>query len=64
MSGILASVGSRMSRALVSRHVGTRFINLHEYQSKELMQRFNVAIQKFRVAETATEAAKMARDLS
>ena len=43
---------------------GVRYLNLHEYQSKELMAKYNVAVQKFRTAETAEEAAANAASLS
>ena len=37
-----------------------RFLNLHEYQSKALMQKFNVRVQKFAVADKADEAQQAA----
>ncbi len=59
MSGL-----TRLARCLVQRPVGTRFINLHEYQSKQLMQRFNIAVQKFQVADTPEGATRAAQELS
>lgn len=41
-----------------------RCLNLHEYQSKELMSQFDINTQKFKVATTADAAAKAAEDLS
>lgn len=41
-----------------------RFINLHEYQAKALMEKAGVNIQKFRVGETAEEIEKAAKELS
>ncbi len=43
---------------------GARALNLHEYQSKELMQKFDVSIQKFKAANTAAEAEAAAKQLS
>lgn len=40
-----------------------RCLNLHEYQSKELMSRYQINTQKFKVAKTADEAAKAATEL-
>ena len=37
-----------------------RRLNLHEYQSKWLMQQHAVRVQKFRVAENAEQAQKYA----
>ena len=34
-----------------------RCLNLHEFQSKELMSRFDINTQKFKVATTAADAA-------
>lgn len=33
-----------------------RFLNLHEYQSKDLMEKFGVNVQKGRMASNAAEA--------
>ena len=41
-----------------------RHLNLHEYQSKELMAKFGVNTQKFRVADTPAAAEAGARELS
>lgn len=38
-------------------------LNLHEYQSKGLMQKYNVSVQKFRVADSAEDAQKFAKEL-
>ncbi len=40
-----------------------RRLNLHEYQSKELMTKYNVAVQKFKTAETAQQAEQYAKQL-
>jgi len=40
-----------------------RFINLHEYQSKGLMQEYGIPVQKFKTATTAEEAEQFAIDL-
>jgi succinyl-CoA synthetase beta subunit len=41
-----------------------RFINLHEYQSKGLMQGRGIPVQKFKTANTAAEAEQFAKDLA
>ena len=41
-----------------------RLLNLHEYQSKALMQQYNVRVQKFRVADRADQAQTFAKELS
>ena len=43
--------------------VPVRHLNLHEYQSKKLMERFSINTQKFELAETASEAAAAAKNL-
>ncbi|XP_064399963.1 succinate--CoA ligase [GDP-forming] subunit beta, mitochondrial-like [Halichondria panicea] len=43
--------------------VPVRHLNLHEYQSKRLMEKFSINTQKFQLAETASEAATAARSL-
>lgn len=40
-----------------------RFLNLHEYQSKQLMEKYNVRVQKGFVADTPEEAAAVAQKL-
>lgn len=40
-----------------------RWLNLHEYQSKQLMQQYGVAVQRFEVCETASDAAEAAKRL-
>lgn len=41
-----------------------RWLNLQEYQSKKLMQESGVAVQRFFVADTASEALEAAKRLS
>ena len=38
-------------------------MNIHEYQAKELLQRFNVATTRGKVASTLDEAEQIAREL-
>src|ERR1700674_3190662 len=38
-------------------------MNIHEYQAKELLQKFGVATPRGRAASTADEAEQVARDL-
>ena len=40
-----------------------RFLNLQEYQSKELMNKFGLVTQKFKIISEPSEAEKVARDL-
>lgn len=40
-----------------------RCLNLHEYQSKELMSKYNIGVQKFIIAETAEDAGSAAKKL-
>jgi len=41
-----------------------RFLNIHEYQSKELMDKYGVKTQKWRIATTAKQARKGAEELN
>lgn len=41
-----------------------RFFDLHEYQSKDLMRKYNILVQKGNIATTAAEAMKVAQDLN
>ena len=43
--------------------VPVRHLNLHEYQSKELMDQYGVSTQKFIIAKSPQEAGKAAREL-
>jgi succinyl-CoA synthetase beta subunit len=52
-----------VSKRLVSKDVPVRFLNLHEYQSKELMEKFGVQVQRGKVAGTPLEAASVAREI-
>ncbi|KAF9960901.1 Succinate--CoA ligase [GDP-forming] subunit beta, mitochondrial [Mortierella alpina] len=47
--------------ALVASQV--RYLNLHEYQSKQLMAKHNVNVQRFAIAETVEQAENAARGL-
>jgi len=38
-------------------------MNVHEYQAKELLQKFGAATPRGRMAETAAEAEQIAREL-
>jgi succinyl-CoA synthetase beta subunit len=38
-----------------------RFLNLHEYQSKDLMEEYGVNVQKGKMAESAADAAKVSK---
>ena len=41
-----------------------RYFDLHEYQSKDLMRKFNILVQRGNTAVTADEAFKVAKDLN
>lgn len=41
-----------------------RFLNLQEFQSKELMNKFGLNTQKFKIISQVSEAEKAANDLS
>jgi len=49
-----------LSQTAVTR-MPVRFLNLHEYQSKELMAKYNVRVQRGRMAETAAGALEAAK---
>ena len=40
-----------------------RYLNLHEYQSKQLMEQHGINTQQFKIAATAEEAERAAREL-
>ena len=40
-----------------------RHLNLHEYQSKKLMESYKINTQKFEIAETPEEAGRAAKSL-
>jgi len=51
----------RAQRVAAAPVGAVRHLNLHEYQSKDLMEKFGVQVQKGRVAATAKEAGDVAR---
>ena len=40
-----------------------RHLNLHEYQSKKLMEKYGVETQRFEIGETPEKVGKAAREL-
>ena len=44
-------------------YVAKRFFDLHEYQSKDIMRKFGVRVQKGDIALTAADAKKVAQGL-
>ena len=61
----LAACGAQVSSRAVARGVIVRNLNLHEYQSKTIMERYGVNVQKGReatTAEGALEAAKWVKE--
>lgn len=49
---------------LSSSRLFRRFLNLQEFQSKELMKKFGLETQKFKIVSCGSEAEKAANDLS
>ena len=41
-----------------------RYFDLHEYQSKDLMRKYNILVQRGNIATTPEEAKKVAQDLN
>ncbi|KAI9546322.1 hypothetical protein NQZ68_027488 [Dissostichus eleginoides] len=76
MAASMASqAASRGLRTTASKHIllnkvkctwlsPRRWLNLQEYQSKKLMQESGVAVQRFYVADTASEALEAAKRLT
>ena len=57
---------TRFFRPLISKPLTTpirRFFDLHEYQSKDLMRKFGVLVQRGDIATTPSEAEKVAKEL-
>lgn len=57
----------RVIRPLFTKPLTTqvrRFFDLHEYQSKDLMRKFGVLVQRGDIATTPEQAEKVARDLN
>ena len=56
--------GSASMRMKASKHVGAvRNLNLHEYQSKIVMEKFDVNVQRGKEATTADAAKVVAADI-
>jgi succinyl-CoA synthetase beta subunit len=58
---------SRVVRPLFSRQLTTsvrRFFDLHEYQSKDLMRKYGVLVQRGDIATTPEQAYQVAKDLN
>jgi succinyl-CoA synthetase beta subunit len=58
-----AAASPAHSHSLPHQHSSVRSLNLHEYQSKALMDKFGVNTQRWRLAENAAEARSGAEDL-
>ncbi|XP_076330997.1 succinate--CoA ligase [GDP-forming] subunit beta, mitochondrial-like [Tachypleus tridentatus] len=52
-----------LRKQAASCQVPVRWLNLHEYQSKQLMADNNINVQRFKVAETKDEAEEISRTL-
>jgi len=50
------------AKALTASQI--RYLNLHEYQSKQLMAKHNINVQRFAIAETVDQAKNAALGLS
>ena len=50
-------------RGMLKHSIQRRFLNLHEYQAKSLLDKYGVATQQFRVVDNASDAKKAALDL-
>lgn len=50
------------AKALVTSQV--RYLNLHEYQAKQMMAQYNINVQRFAIAETIEQAQNAAQGLS
>ena len=60
-------LGNFFRRTIVGRPLTTtvrRYFDLHEYQSKDLMRKYGVLVQRGDIATTASEAFKVAQDLN
>lgn len=57
---VLARINDQVARPV---YVSCRRLNLQEYQSKKLMERFGVNVQKFDVTEGANEAGEIGKAL-
>ncbi len=58
---------TKVFRPLLSKPLTTpirRFFDLHEYQSKDLMRKYGVLVQRGDIATTPEQAEKVARDLN
>lgn len=63
MAFSLQSAGRMLVRQRVAISCPVRCLNLHEDQSKALMQKYNVKVQNFRSAETAADAEKYSTEI-
>jgi len=67
LSGIFGR-SSHMNRTMFSnspvQQQFVRNLNLHEYQSKALMEKYNVRVQRWRLAKNPDEAEELAKDLA
>mmetsp|Transcript_12768 Transcript_12768/g.26958 ORF Transcript_12768/g.26958 Transcript_12768/m.26958 type:complete len:428 (-) Transcript_12768:64-1347(-) len=66
-SGLFARSGILRSQFALNPQLqrqSVRNLNLHEYQSKALMEKYNVRVQRWRLAKTPEEAEEQAKDLA
>lgn len=52
------------SRAAIISRITRRFLNLQEFQSKELMNKYGLITQKFKIIKQVSEAEPAAKELS
>lgn len=60
---VLHSRGALVQSPFASAVGACRLLNLHEYQSKDLMESYGATVQPGRMAATPAEALKIATDL-
>lgn len=61
LSGAAAS--RKVTAKTASQKQSYRFLNIQEYQSKILMERYGLNVQRFKVADTPAQAASAAKEL-
>ncbi|XP_064488225.1 succinate--CoA ligase [GDP-forming] subunit beta, mitochondrial-like [Ornithodoros turicata] len=57
-------LGHLFTKQVPAVHISARWLNLHEYQSKQLMADNGVTVQKFKVAENLSQAQEISKSLN
>jgi len=63
LSSVSLRATRQAARTVAAARMQRRYLDLHEYQSKELMQNEGIYVQKFKTATTAAEAEQFSREL-